>query len=66
MSEKSEFFFEALDAYLRQGHEPQQALKRTVDDYAYVFFPVDEDTRPPLSRASERALELLEEAADAQ
>ena len=60
MSQKRDFFFEALDMYLRDGIEPGVAIKRATDDYAYVYY--HRDGRTPLARASSRVLDFIAEA----
>lgn len=55
--EKARYFFESLDSYLRQGFSANEALEKTVDAYANVFF--NEETE--LARAATIALKDLKE-----
>lgn len=56
--EQIEYFFEAFNADLRAGVDPEEALKRTAREYAYVFF--GDDDRSELARAASFALAKLQ------
>jgi len=57
--EKRDYFFEALDAFLRSGNSGPDALRKAVESYAYVFYC--DDGRTPLARGATLALKELEE-----
>lgn len=64
ISDKVTFFVGMLDEYLGDGQPPDEALRATVADYAFVYH--SNDGRTHFARAAEVTLRRLLEKSDTE